>query len=55
MLFIVSSFTMSRNSALFALEYDNYSEYAAQSVLISTILGGLTVSIVIFLSQVWFG
>lgn len=54
-LFIASSFPMSRNSALFALEYDNYPEYAAQSVLISTILGGLTVSIVIFLSQVWFG
>lgn len=54
-LFIASSFPMSRNSALFALEYDNYPEYAAQSVLISTILGGLTVSIVIFLSQIWFG
>lgn len=54
-LFIASSFPMSRNSALFALEYDNYPEYAAQSVLISTMLGGLTVSIVIFLSQIWFG
>jgi predicted permease len=46
---------MSRNSALFALEYDNYPEYAAQSVLISTMLGGVTVSIVILLSQIWFG
>ncbi|WP_158219175.1 hypothetical protein [Marinococcus halophilus] len=46
---------MSKNSALFALEYDNYPEYAAQSVLISTIFGGITVSIVIFLSRVWFG
>lgn len=54
-LFIASSFPMSRNSALFALEYDNYPEYAAQSVLISTMLGGVTVSIVILLSQVWFG
>lgn len=54
-LFIASSFPMSRNSALFALEYDNYPEYAAQSVLISTMLGGVTVSIVILLSQIWFG
>lgn len=54
-LFIASSFPMSRNSALFALEYDNYPEYAAQSVLISTMLGGGTVSIVILLSQIWFG
>ncbi len=53
-LFIASSFPSSRNSALFALEYNNYPEYAAQVVLISTILSSFTVAIVIYLSGVLF-
>ncbi|PSL42565.1 hypothetical protein B0H94_11439 [Salsuginibacillus halophilus] len=54
-LLIASAFPMSRNSALFALEYDNYPEYAAQGVLVSTLLSVLTVPMFIYLAQVLFG
>ncbi|WP_423798456.1 AEC family transporter [Neobacillus sp. SAB-20_R2A] len=47
-LFIASSFPTSRNSSLFALEYGNHPEYAAQTVLLSTIFSMLTVTTVIF-------
>jgi predicted permease len=53
-LFIASSFPTSRNSALFALEYGNYPEYAAQVVLLSTILSMVTVTTVVFLSTILF-
>ncbi|MEH7748995.1 AEC family transporter [Neobacillus drentensis] len=53
-LFIASSFPTSRNSALFALEYDNHPEYAAQVVLLSTLLSMITVTTVVFLSTILF-
>jgi predicted permease len=53
-LFIASSFPSSRNSALLALEYDNYPEYASQAVLLTTILSGITVTIVVYLSKILF-
>ncbi|SFP34131.1 AEC family transporter [Salibacterium halotolerans] len=53
-LFIASAFPMSRNSAQFALMYDNYQEYAAQAVLISTMLSSITVTIVIYASRLLF-
>lgn len=51
-LFIASSFPTSRNSALFALEYNNHPEYAAQAVLMSTLCSGVTVALVVYLSSV---
>ncbi|MCM3690444.1 AEC family transporter [Neobacillus niacini] len=53
-LFIASSFPSSRNSALLALEYDNYPEYASQAVLLTTIISGITVAIVVYLSKILF-
>ncbi|MFD2444827.1 AEC family transporter [Bacillus sp. CGMCC 1.16607] len=53
-LFIASSFPTSRNSALFALEYNNHPEYAAQVVLMSTLLSMVTVTIVVYLSTILF-
>ncbi|OIK10412.1 transporter [Bacillus sp. MUM 116] len=53
-LFIASSFPTSRNSALFALEYDNHPEYAAQVVLMSTMFSMVTVTTVVFLSSILF-
>ncbi|MBD1382822.1 AEC family transporter [Metabacillus arenae] len=53
-LFIASSFPSSRNSALLALEYDNYPEYASQAVLLTTILSSFTVAVVVYLSRVLF-
>ncbi|WP_144552228.1 AEC family transporter [Bacillus sp. X1(2014)] len=53
-LFIASSFPTSRNSALFALEYGNHPEYAAQVVLLSTLFSGITVTTVVFLSKILF-
>ncbi|TDL74592.1 AEC family transporter [Rhodococcus qingshengii] len=53
-LFIASSFPSSRNSALLALEYDNYPEYASQAVLLTTIISGITVAVVVYLSKILF-
>ncbi|MCM3411781.1 AEC family transporter [Metabacillus litoralis] len=53
-LFIASSFPTSRNSSLFALEYNNYPEYAAQAVLLSTLCSMFTVTIVVYLSEILF-
>lgn len=53
-LFIASSFPSSRNSALFALEYGNYPEYAAQTVILSTIMSSVTVTLVVYLSRILF-
>lgn len=53
-LFIASSFPTSRNSALLALEYDNYPEYASQVVLLTTIISSFTVAVVVYLSKILF-
>ncbi|MFC4801580.1 AEC family transporter [Neobacillus sp. GCM10023253] len=53
-LFIASSFPTSRNSSLFALEYGNHPEYAAQTVLLSTIFSMITVTTVIFSANLLF-
>lgn len=53
-LFIASSFPTSRNSSLFALEYGNHPEYAAQAVLLSTLCSMFTVTAVVYLSNILF-
>jgi len=53
-LFIASSFPISRNSSLFALEYGNHPEYAAQAVLLSTLGSMITVTTVVYLSKILF-
>ncbi len=53
-LFIASSFPSSRNSAQFALEYDNHPEDAAQAVIVSTLLSSLTVTLIVYLAKVIF-
>ncbi|MGM0873454.1 MAG: AEC family transporter [Bacillota bacterium] len=53
-LFIASSFPSSRNSALFALEYKNHPEYAAQAVLLSTLFSSITVTLVVYLAKMHF-
>lgn len=53
-LLIASSFPSSRNSALFALEYNNHPELAAQIVLISTLLSCITVTATVYLAQLLF-
>ncbi|MCX8002589.1 MAG: AEC family transporter, partial [Anoxybacillus mongoliensis] len=44
----------SRNTALYALQYNHHPEYAAQAVFLSTLLSPLTVSGVIGLARVYF-
>ncbi|MFC0215305.1 AEC family transporter [Paenibacillus chartarius] len=51
-LLIASSFPTSRNSAAFALEYNNQPEFAAQAVLLSTLLSSVTVTFVVFTAKV---
>ncbi|WP_026561453.1 AEC family transporter [Bacillus sp. J37] len=53
-LFIASSFPTSRNSSLLALEYNNHPDYAAQTVLLSTIGSMITVTVVVYLSKILF-
>ncbi|GAE27800.1 membrane protein [Halalkalibacter wakoensis JCM 9140] len=53
-LFIASAFPTSRNSSIFALEYGNYPEYAAQTVLVSTVLSMVTVTSVVYLAEIFF-
>lgn len=53
-MFIASAVPSSVNSAILAQEYDNEPEFAAQAVLISTILSAATVTVVIYLSKVIF-
>ena len=53
-LFIASSFPTSRNSSSLALEYDVESDTAAQTVLFSTIISCLTVTVVIYISNILF-
>lgn len=53
-LLIASAFPTSRNSSSLALEYDVESNIAAQTVLFSTIVSCITVTIVIYLSNLLF-
>jgi predicted permease len=53
-LLIASAFPTSRNSALLALEYKNQPEFAAQTVLVSTLLSSLTVTIIVYVAQILF-
>lgn len=53
-LFIASSFPTSRNSSSLALEYDVESDTAAQTVLFSTIISCLTVTVIIYISNILF-
>lgn len=53
-LLIASSYPTSRNSALFALEYGNHPEYAAQTVLLSTVCSSITVTIVVYWAQMYY-
>ncbi|GGF93272.1 AEC family transporter [Paenibacillus abyssi] len=53
-LFIASSYPASRNTALFALEYNNHPDYAAQAVLITTILSCITVTSIVYISKILF-
>lgn len=53
-LLIASSFPTSRNSSSLALEYDVESDTAAQTVLFSTIISCLTVTFVIYISNILF-
>lgn len=53
-LFIASSYPTSRNSALFALEYNNHPEYAAQTVLLSTLFSSVSVTAAVYLSKMLF-
>ncbi|TFE23966.1 AEC family transporter [Cohnella luojiensis] len=52
-LFIASSYPCSRNTALFALEYDNDPDYAAEAVLLTTLLSAITVTVVVYLSKIF--
>lgn len=54
-LLIASSFPTSRNSSSLALEYNIESNTAAQNVLLSTIVSCLTVTVVIYVSNILFG
>lgn len=53
-LLIASAFPTSRNSALLALEYKNQPEFAAQAVLVSTLLSSVTVTVIVYVAQVLF-
>lgn len=50
-LFISSAIPTSRNSVVLALEYDNHPEFAAQALMLSTLLSSFTLTIVIYLSN----
>ncbi|MEW9110611.1 MAG: AEC family transporter [Cytobacillus gottheilii] len=53
-LLVASALPTSRNSATLALEYDVNPDVAAQTVLITTLLSGFSVSIVVYLSTIIF-
>ncbi len=53
-LWIASAMPSSRNSAVLALEYDNEPEFAAQTVLISTLFSSITLTIVIYMAAALF-
>lgn len=51
-LWIASAIPSSRNSAALALEYNNEPEFAAQAVLVSTLLSCLTLTLVVYLAPI---
>ncbi|ABO67198.1 MULTISPECIES: AEC family transporter [Geobacillus] len=53
-LLIASSYPCSRNTALYALEYDCHPDYAAQAVLLSTLLSAITVTGVVYVARLLF-
>lgn len=53
-LWIASAMPTSRNSAALALEYNNEPEFAAQAVLVSTLLSSVTLTMVVYASQILF-
>ncbi|MBB6284149.1 MULTISPECIES: AEC family transporter [Geobacillus] len=53
-LLIASSYPCSRNTALYALEYDCHPDYAAQAVLVSTLLSAITVTGVVYTARLLF-
>lgn len=53
-LFIASAMPSSVNSAIIAQEYENEPEFAAQTVLVTTLLSVVTVTLVIYLSKILF-
>lgn len=53
-LFIASSYPCSRNTALYALEYGHHPDYAAQAVFVSTLLSSVTVTMIVYLSNILF-
>lgn len=53
-LLIASSYPCSRNTALYALEYDCHPDYAAQAVLVSTLLSAITVTGVVYAARLLF-
>ncbi|EPZ37270.1 MULTISPECIES: AEC family transporter [Anoxybacillus] len=53
-LLIASAYPCSRNTALYALEYNHHPEYAAQAVFLSTLLSPVTVASVIGIAHVYF-
>lgn len=53
-LLIASSFPTSRNSAAIALEYNHHPEFAAQTVLITTLVSSITVTVTVFFANVLF-
>jgi len=53
-LLIASAYPCSRNTALYALEYNHHPAYAAQAVFLSTLLSPLTVASVIGFAHLYF-
>ncbi|KAB8128288.1 AEC family transporter [Gracilibacillus oryzae] len=53
-LFIASAMPTSVNSAVIAEEYKSHPDFAAQTVLFSTVFSMITVTIVIYLSRIFF-
>ena len=53
-LLLATALPTSRNSALLALEYGNESEYAAQSVIVSTLASSITMTLVIYFANTYF-
>lgn len=53
-LFIASAMPTSVNSAIIAQEYSDYPEFAAQTVLFSTLISAITVTVVIYCSRILF-
>ncbi|TGE39278.1 AEC family transporter [Desulfosporosinus fructosivorans] len=53
-IFIAYSTPTAVNAALIAVEYDNYQNFAAQEVMMSTIYSAITLTLVIYLARILF-